>query len=181
MLFDDWKSSTIILNNGSEFNNTMVKYNVLRNKFLFHRNDSTFEFLDDVAEIRMKDDNLNDIVFKKITNAEIKAQEGSYVQVLSEGKVMLYKHYTRTIEGENYTNGIFTSEKKIIPHNSIWAIVNNKTLSVKTNASFLEELTSDKIDDVKKYIKEKRLNIKSEKDFAAAISFYNLINSSPKN
>ena len=101
MLFDDWKSSTIILNNGSEFNNTMVKYNVLRNKFLFHRNDSTFEFLDDVAEIRMKDDNLNDIVFKKITNAEIKAKEGSYVQVWSEGKFILYNHYTRTMEGEN--------------------------------------------------------------------------------
>jgi hypothetical protein len=44
-LYDEWKPAKLTLVNGTEFDNIMVKLDLLRNTFYFTRNDSTFEYL----------------------------------------------------------------------------------------------------------------------------------------
>jgi hypothetical protein len=174
-LFEDWTPGKVFLFNGNQFDNVMLKFDALRNKFFFNRNDSTFELEDDVTEVRLQ--NANDasaeMDFKKIVTTDNRLPMAGFVQVLASGKVPLYKLYAKRIEGENTTNGIFSSEKKIVTHNSLWTIINNESIPVKLNSRSLEELTSDKKDQVQDYVKSKKLNVKNEKDFAAAVAYYN--------
>lgn len=183
-LFNDWKSGSVTLDNQTKLENLKLKFDVLHNKFLFNRNDSTYEFVDDVREIRINEtgekDGNRELFFEKVINLNDKILPGTFVQVLSSGKVILLKHFSKRIEGENFTNGIFTTTKQIVSHDNLWATLNNETIPVKLNKHSLEDLTSDKKDEVENYIKAKKINVKNEKDFAAAITYYNLISSSAK-
>ena len=183
-LYDDWKSGSVILSNENKLDNLKLKFDVLHNKFLFNRNDSTYEFADDVKEIRIMDEDEKEgnkqLIFEKVINANDKILAGTFVQVLSAGKITLLKYISKRIEGENFTNGIITSKKQIVSHNSYWVTVSSKTTPVKLNSHSLEELTSDKKDEMQKFVKAAKLNAKNEKDFALAIAYYNSISTSQK-
>ena len=182
-LFDEWKSGEVTLSNEDKLGDVKLKFNVLYNKFLFKRNDTTYEFVDDVREIRLKDasakDGNGELLFEKVINANGKIPAGTFVQILSVGKVTLLKHFSKRIEGENYTNGLFTTRKEMISHDAYWATVNKETVPVKLSKKSMEELTNDKQDQVNSYIKSRKLNLKNETDFAAAITYYNSISQSP--
>ena len=181
-LFDEWKQGKVILYNGSEYDNVMLRFNTLKNIFYFNRNDSVFELPDDATEVSLKNtaDNGNELDFKKIISTDNKLPMAAFVQVLSNGKVPLYKQYIKRIEGDNFSNGLITTKKTIVDHNSLWTIKNNETLPVKLNSRSLEEITFDKKDQVLNFVKTKKLNIKNEKDFAEAITYYNSISSIKK-
>ncbi len=180
-LFDDWMPGTVILYNGNGYDNVMLKFNALQNKFYFNRNDTTFELDDNVTAVNLKNkENETAMEFRKIVSTHSKLKMTAFVQVLASGKVPLYKQYEKRIEGENYTNGLITSQKKIVSHNSLWTIINNETVFVKLNSHSLEELTSDKKDEMQKLVKTAKLNAKNEKDFALAMAYYNSISTSQK-
>jgi len=153
-----------------------LKFNALNNKFYFNRNDSVYELPDNVTEVRFNNTEGGKISFRKITSTDNRMKMIVFVQVLCSGKVPLYKQYTKRIEGDNFNNGIIVTQKKIVAYNSLWTIINNKMVAVKANKHFLEELTADKKEEVNNFVTAKKLNVKNEKDFAAAIERYNLIN-----
>ena len=180
-LFDYWKSGDVILYNGQKFNNVMLKFDALHNKFYFNRNDSMFELMDDVAEVQMNntdDDKVMD--FKKIITKNGNDSFTTFVEVLSIGKVTLYKEYIKKFEGENFTNGIFTSERQIVSRQKLWALINNRTNPIKLNSLTMQELTADRKNEMENFIKAKRINVKREKGFAEAITYYNSISESPQ-
>ncbi len=72
-------------------------------------------------------------------------------------------------------NELFSTEKKIVDHNSFWTILNNENVAIKLNSHSLEELTNDKKEEVQRFIKSKKINPRSEDDFAAALTYYNSI------
>ncbi len=174
-LFDEWKAGVVILNTGIEYKNVMLKFDAVNNKFYFNRNDSIFELPEDAAEVNIKSENEidNDITFRRIMNGNNKLQKGMFVQVLSDGKISLFKLYCKRIEGENTNNGIFKTEKTVVQHNSLWAAFDDKIIAVRLNPKSLEELTPDKLTAIQNYVKTKKLNLKNESDFASAIEFYN--------
>jgi hypothetical protein len=175
-LFDDWKPGIVILYNGTAFSNVMLKFDAVKSKFYFNRHDTLFELMDDATEVQLNNTKNDEIMdFKKIISGDDKNSDSTFVRVLNGGKVPLYKEYSKKIEGENMTNGIFTSEKRLVPHNGYWSIINNETISVKLNKQSLEKLTSDKIDMVQEFVKTKKLNVKNEKDFTEIINYYNQI------
>ena len=176
-LFENWMPGKVSLFNGTTFENVMLKFDALQNKFYFKRNDSTFELPDDVTEVHLQntEENNNELDFKKILSAGNRVNLETFVQVLATGKITLYKEISKITEGENYTNGMITSQKKIISHNSLWTIINNESIPVKLNKHSLEELTDDKKDAVENFLKSKRLNVKNEKKFTEIIDYYNKI------
>ena len=175
-LFDDWKPGIIILYNGAEFSNVMLKFDAVKSKFYFNRHDTLFELMDDATEVKLINLDADEIMdFKRIISGNDKNSDSTFVRVLNGGKVPLYKEYSKKIEGENMTNGMFTSEKRLVPHNSYWSIINNETISVKLNKQSLEKLTDDKKDAIETFIKSKKLNVKNEKDFTEIIAYYNQI------
>lgn len=174
-LFDDWRPASAVVNSGIAYEVSKLKFDELHNKFLFNRNDTVYEFGDDVRQVKFKTPDGQEIVFEKVINANNKIPANIFVQVLSSGKITLLKHYQKTIEGENATNGMFSSTKQVVSHNNYWATVNNQTIPIKLNKRSLEEITSDKNDQINSYIKSQKLNVKEEKDFTAAIDYYNQI------
>ena len=179
-LFDDWKPGIVILNNGDVFTNIRLKFDAVKSKFYFNRNDTIFELMDNVTEVVLSntDDEMMD--FRKIISSDGKNSVTTFARVLSSGKIPLYKEYSKKIEGENFTNGVLTSEKRMVPHNSLWTIINNETIPVKLNSRMLEELTADKKYEMQKFFKTAKINAKNEKDFAAAITYYNSISDAVK-
>jgi hypothetical protein len=177
-LFDNWRSGTVITST-ARYDNVMLKYNTVKDKFYFNRNDSIYELPDDVIEVRIKEDeyftdDTHDMKFKKVLNGTDKVKEGSFVQVLCVGRVSLFKQYIKRVEGENFTNGIFATVKQIVSHNNLWATVSDQTIAIKPNSHFLEKLTADKTSEIQNLIKSRKLNIKDEKNFATAIAYYNV-------
>ena len=180
-LFDYWKSGNVILYNGQQFNNIMLKFDALNNKFYFNRNDSMFELMDDVAEVQMYDTYDDKVMdFKKIITKNGNDSFTTFVQILSIGKVTLYKEYIKKIEGHDFSNGIFTSERQIVSRQKLWALINNKTNPIKLNALTIQELTADRKNEMQNFIRAKRINVKREKGFTAAITYYNSISESPQ-
>ena len=118
------------------------------------------------------------MVFKNNIDGYDAVKPKGFVEVLCNGKIPMFKQYTKIIEGENFTNGIITSTKKYVLHIEIFVISNNEILPVKLNPHFFDELTSEKKDQIKAFVKSKRLNLKKETDFKEALSYYNSISSS---
>lgn len=183
LLFKDWRMGKVVLKNHEQYDNVELNFDAANNKFYFNKHDTVFELANAVEEIRVKDisnsnDSTNDMVFKENINGDDAMDLKGFVEVLCKGKIPMFRRYTKIIEGENFTNGIVTSTKKYVLHTNIFAIVNKEEIPVKLNSHFLEELTSDKKDQMKTFVKSKRLNLKKETDFKEALSYYNSISSS---
>jgi hypothetical protein len=183
LLFEDWRIGKVVLKNHEQYDYVRLNFDAKNDKFYFNQHDTSFELLSVVEEIRVKDishstDSTYDMIFKNnITGGDV-VKPGSFVQILSEGKITMFKQYTKRIEGENSNNGIVKNVKKYVLHTNIFAIVNNQVIPVKLSSHSLEELTSDKQDQMKAFVKSKQLNLKKEADFKQALAYYNSISSS---
>ena len=183
LLFKDWRMGKVVLKNHEQYDNVRLNFDAANDKFYFNKHDTVFELVNAVEEIRVKDisnlnDSSNDMVFKNNIDGYDAVKPKGFVEVLCNGKIPMFKQYTKIIEGENFTNGIITSTKKYVLHIEIFVISNNEILPVKLNPHFFDELTSEKKDQIKAFVKSKRLNLKKETDFKEALSYYNSISSS---
>ena len=174
----------MVLKNGEQYDYVRLNFDAKNDKFYFNQHDSSFELLSVIEEIRIRDishsaDSTYDMIFKNNINGGDLVKPENFVQVLiSSGKITLFKQYTKRIEGENSSNGIIKNAKKYVLHTSIFAIGNNNVIPLKLSPHSLEELTSDKQDQMKAFVKSKQLNLKKETDFKQALSYYNSISSS---
>jgi hypothetical protein len=173
LLFTDWKSGEVTLNNEKYYVEKM-NLDASSDKFIYYKNDTMFEFFDDIKEIRIFGENhvsdpSSDLIFRN----DINPAAANFVQVLTKGKIIIYCEYSKKPEGENYTNGIVNSTRKYVLHSTQFALVDKKTIPIKYNSSTLDDLTSDKKKQVEAFIKENKLKVKKEPDFLKAIDFYN--------
>ena len=179
LLFTDWKSGEVTLKNNEKYHVDKMNLDASRDKFIYYKNDTMFEFFDDIKEIRIYGDNhvgdpSSDLIFRN----DINPAAANFVQVLTKGKITIFQEYDKKPEGENYSNGIVNSSRKYVLHTSQYALVNNKAILIKFSSSALDDLTSDKKDRVNTYVRENKLKLKKEDDFLKAISFYNSLNPS---
>ncbi|MEP6926956.1 MAG: hypothetical protein ABI834_04930 [Ginsengibacter sp.] len=177
MLFDDWRAGEVLLKNGEKYIVGRMNLDAVVDKFLFLEHDTLFEFADNVKEIKIystghSDNPRPDIVFR----TDINSLSSNFMQVLTYGKVTLFRHYDKKAEGENYSNGIVNNSRKYVLHNIDFVLLNNTVSPIsKYTSSLLDELTADKKEQVETYIKVNNLKPKKEIDFVKAITFYNSI------
>ncbi len=181
-LFENWRVAKIKLKTLGEFDNVKVKFNPFNNLFYYNKNDSLYEFIDELEEVRIKNnDHLNesgyDIVFTKDIYTNDKVSTGAFVQILCKGKITIIKYFKGKID-ENNESSTFGSQgktKKLITTSTVLAITNNQTQSIQYNLKKLQLLTIDKTSEINNFIKLKGLNIKKEVDFVVAVAYYNFI------
>src|SRR5688572_12826026 len=53
LLFNEWRTGKVILADKRVVNDMKLKFELVQNKFFYGRNDSLFEFVDEVQEIRL--------------------------------------------------------------------------------------------------------------------------------
>ena len=182
-IFDEWRLAKIKLKSQQEFDNVKVKFNPFNNSFYYNKNDSLYEFLEELEEVRVKNpehltESAYDMVFTKNITAGDKIIPGTFVQVLSKGKITLVKYFKGKVD-ENKESSTFGSEgkvKKLVTSSVVLAITSNGSERVQYNSKNLQLLTADKITLVNEFIKTKGLNIKKEMDFVVAVAYYNLLN-----
>ena len=174
MVFDNWKKGQVTLNNGEVYPIAKINLDGQRHLFLYSVNDSTYEFVDNVKEIRIYD-NANDPNSVMVFRNNIDPESTNFVELLDTGKITIFQVYEKKPEGENYSNGIVNNTRKYVLHTNQFAVVDKKAIPIKFNSSTLEDLTSDKKKEVEAYVKENKLKVKKEPDFLKAINFYNSI------
>lgn len=180
-LFNNWKIGKVILTNGDEFDNVKLKFDAEQNKFLYNHNDSLYQFTQQVSKIILYDDlHAGDTTFNMVFTTQIDGIDdvklGSFIQILSLGKITLLKYYQKKIEGENKSDGYSASVRQYKLYTNFWLLANTKIMPAKIATGFFDEITSDKRSLLKEYISANKLNVKNERDFIIAIKYYNRIN-----
>ncbi len=179
LFFTDWKSGEVTLKNNEIFHVEKMNLDASRNKFIYYKNDTMYEFFDDVKEIKIYGDNhVNDPSSDMIFRSDVNPAAANFVQVLTKGKITIYQEYDKQPEGENYSNGIVNNTRKYVLHINQYALVGNKAVPIKFSSAALDDLTSDKKNQVESYVKENKLKLKKEDDFLKAVGFYNSLNTS---
>jgi hypothetical protein len=175
LLYDEWKKGTVILANHEKYDSVLLNFDAYGNNILYNQHDTLYELISDVSEIRWRDseDTSYYLVFKKYVTTD--SELNGYVQELCSGKVTIVKKYKKSPEGENKTNGIFETERKYVLHTSVLVIKDNVTVPLKYSSQSLDDLTSDKKGNVDNYIKSNKLNVKKEKGFISAVTYYNTL------
>ena len=176
LLFDNWKAGEVTLHNGERFHVAKVNFDVEDQKFIYNKNDTVYEFIDNLKEVRIYNDEQhssnNDLVFNPATNPALQG----FVQILTSGKVSIVREYDKKPKGENYSNGMVNNTRKYVLKTSQSAMVNDKIIPInKYNLAILEELTAEKRKEMDAFLKENKVNPKKENDFLSAIKFYNSI------
>lgn len=181
LLYDGWKRGEVTLKNGENYHLEKINFNASDGKFIYSKNDTTYEFLDNVNEIRIYGENhLHDSSSDMIFRTDLLPEQPGFVQVLIKGKITILREFTKKPEGENYSNGIVNSTRKYVLHTQDFALIGNKAVPFKYSSSALDDLTSDKKDQMDRYIKENNLKPKKENDFLKSIKFYNSITDTTK-
>lgn len=182
LMFSEWKRGEVTLKNGERYPIEKMNLDASRDQFVYLVNDSLFELSDNIREVRIfeenhKSDPASDMVFR----TDINPNAANFVQVLTTGKVTIFCEYSKKPEGENYSNGIVNNMRKYVLHSDYYSIADNNAVPIKFSSSTLDELVSDKKDEVNNFIKTNNLKLKKEPDFLKAITYYNSINATNTN
>jgi hypothetical protein len=176
LLFDSWKRGEITLTNNQKVLIEKINLDASRDVFVYEKNDSVYEFVDNIKEIKIYgEDHNNNAESDMIFRTDVNPSAANFVLVLAEGKITIFCEYNKKPEGEYSANGFVTITRKYELHSNYYSLINNKAKLIKFTSSTLEDLTSDKKDKLDAFIKENKLKVKKESDFLKAIKFYNSI------
>ena len=176
-LKDNWQKAKVVTDLGYAFKDISVKFDAFNNKFVFNRNDTTFELTPAATAIYFADDNNTDAfkaVFKKGYAINPRINRNKFLQVLAEGKASLLKYVAKDIEEYNeYGNANKLQRYKDVEQYYIFE--NNQFVSVNINKKNLETSLQPKWPQVETFLKQNNLSGKDEKSWIAAIGYYNTL------
>lgn len=171
-LFDKWITGSVNIPQG-RYADLQLKYDVYENTLLFNRNDQSFEFQDPVLSFTLMPDpgdSSNYLYFTKGISAT-GLKENQFVQVLTEGKISLYKSDIKLLSELNEINrGVVQSFSK---SSRYFALKNNSIELIKLNKNEILALVGDKEKEVSAFISKYKLSFKKEQDIIAIVDYYN--------
>ncbi|MCG2614465.1 hypothetical protein LZZ85_09245 [Terrimonas sp. NA20] len=171
-LSDKWTKGTATAAEGT-YKSLELKLDAYNNVLFFKRNDEPFEFQTPIKSFVLmprEGDSSSYMYFKKgISGPSL--QPNQYVQVLAEGKISLYKSDIKLVSDVNEVNrGVI----KAFNNSSRLFVKQGETVTLfKAGKDELLSYTKDHKEKVEAYIKERKLNLKKEKDIAEAVQYYN--------
>ncbi len=171
-LNDEFQSGKIILADGNEYKDVLLRYNAYSDQFEFNRNN---EILAIIKNPQFSEFIFGDHIFCyqrfQIKNEK---QEG-YLEKIREGNYSLYcKHITILREGEE--TGAFQEAKKptFIPQKPLYMIGSKDKgiVPIKGPKDLYNEF-QDIEETIDNYTGKKKLKLKSEEDYIELINFLN--------
>jgi len=167
----------IILSEGKEYRNILVRINLLESQVNYIDEKQT----EMIATTHIKEVVLWDTVLKKdhrfIFSNYIEATEKpekDFYELLQTGKAELYKQYKKRIQ-ENRPYGSATTEQTIKTDLRFYILLNGQWTKIK-KLKDLPTIFSDKKDEIQKFISDKKLTADNEANYEAVVSFYNSLN-----
>jgi hypothetical protein len=171
-LIDKWMTGTVTVPNG-RYIDLQMKYDVYENTLLFNRNDQAFVFQDPVLSFTLMPvpgDSSSYMHFTKGVSAP-GLKEDQFVQVLVEGKILLYKSDIKLLSELNEINrGVVQSFSKASRY---FALKNNVIELIKLNKNEIMALVADHEKQVTSFISLHKFSFKKEQDIIAILDYYN--------
>jgi hypothetical protein len=172
-LFNEWLDGRVVLKNGSVYKDLKLKFDLYNNKVFYNNNDTMYQFIDPVVEFRLVnpkgDSKSKELVFSFVP---AKAEKNSFAQVLAKGKTSLVKFQSKAVE-EASEYGTASKTRFFVTKTSTYFVTGEKVEPARYSSDVLEQLTNDKAPQMRKFLKENKLNLKKEVDFITALTYYN--------
>ena len=167
---EDWLPGTATSPRGI-FKNLKLKLDAYSNTVYCNKDDEAYEFEDEITGFTLVKAG-DTLVFRKgLTGSNLKPVQ--YVQVLSEGKVSLYRSDVKMISEMSEINAGMV--KTFMNSTRYYIVKDGKTELVKLNKSDIMKFLEDKEDQVKEYIDKNKIGTRKENDFAKILNYYNSI------
>jgi hypothetical protein len=171
-LNENWITGSAITEKGT-YENLQLKFDVYDNTLLFSSGEESFEFKYRIMGFTLKPviaDSSTYMVFKKgISGNGIKPDQ--FVQVLSEGKVSLFKVPVKVLnEISEINKGII---KTFVTQTRYYVMKDNSLSLTKFNKTEVEEALKDNLEKIRMYINDNKLSVRNERDVARIFKYYN--------
>ncbi len=174
-LQQDWATGSIKLINGSELSGIELLYDQVNDELIFKGENGQMQaFAQPVLEFTIKTDNGNR-TFKKGYDAVDEATLNSFFEVLADGKTQLLKRTTKTIFEER-PYGSASKVKTFSTNDAYYIAKANKPVKFRRDKKSVLLAFSDKADELDKYIKVNKLNLKDDADLTKLVTYYNELN-----
>lgn len=173
-IFEKWLPGSVTTPSGV-YRNLELNLDGYSNILYFQKDEKAFELTDNIIGFSVRPfplDSLHELHFEKGLNGN-GIKPGQFVQVLSRGKISLYKSDIKMLADVNEINA---GVVKTFNTSSRYFIVRgNEAELIKLNAKDLAEVFEDKRQEVDAFIKERKLSLKKEKDVIEVFNYYNSI------
>ncbi len=172
---DNWEIANVVLNSGYVFKSVKIKMDAQQNKFIFNRNDSSFELPDNVKSVIIfpnTNDATQKIIYNKGIQINAQVNANKFIQVIAEGKISLYKYFKKDIEEYNeYGNA--TNFKRFVDMQQYYIYMNGEYNAINISKKNFDKTLKAKNATLDAFIKQKDLSGKDEKEWVLAINYYN--------
>jgi len=167
-LYDKWIPGSATSARGT-YNDMQLKLDAYENILYFSRDESTYEFQEKIISFTLLNSG-DTLKFKMgLTGSNLKANQ--YAQLISEGKVSLYRSDIKSISEMSEINAGMV--KTFISSTRYYIRKDDKLDLVKLNKSDIFEYLKDKEDKIKEFMDANKIGTKKESDFARILNFYN--------
>lgn len=169
----DWADGIIRFTSGKVTDKFKLKFNTAQNRLLLQFNGSTFAAESQVKEFVMYTKNKKDsVVFRKGFPASDRGNVETFYQVLENGKVVLLKLSTKDIVEEKE---ILAS--KLNRHyqdvEQFYLFRDGAIHKIDKDTMPLQNILTDRQEELKNYISEKQLKMRSAEDLVKVVKKYN--------
>lgn len=173
MLYDKWLPTTVKTQSGKEYENVMVKYNLLEDvPYFLSKGDITMIFSTPIKEFVIEN---NEKAEKRIFRANFpnhdKYNALTFYEVLVDGNVKLLKKQQKKIT-ENRAYNAATLVKSIVDNINYFVFVDNQLIPLKKDKKFFQLLPGN-TDATVALLNDKDTNLRSEEDLIKLIKTFN--------
>lgn|GEM_PF-4825499 len=171
-LHDDWRPSFITYAGGLQVKNVMLKFDLYNHLPLFLRNDSVFQFVNEVIGFIIYNPEGDSSIFRKGFPKLDNITPDTYLQVLTDGPVKLLKYTVKTRSERKEFNSAVAITEFSKPLGAFYTFSGSNLKRLKKGEEGLKEcIPSTHWQQVSKYIKEAGLNLKKEADLVKIFLF----------
>lgn len=172
-LLDDWLPADISFRSGGNLKDFNVKYDVINDALVF---------LDQEGNLNNFKEAVKSFKFTKgaktyVFDAQYPAIDGhtdlSYYQILFAGKLQLIKKYNKVLlEPQNYNSANVAKKVQDIVNLYVYNPSDKSIVKLKQNESFLAEKLLIDDGQLKRYLKDNKVNLKKEDDLVKLFELY---------
>ena len=163
-LFEDWNTKGVVYSNGKYFEVDKLNYNIYKEEIgAMKEKESVFAY----------DSKYIDSV--KINDTRLHKMNGKFYEVLEIGpKASLFKKYdTRIAEGQVDVTDQSKGPSRLVIMDDYYVFSQDQLVKFKPSKGNLEDVFGDQAQEMKKIMKEKKLNYKKQDDLIRIFEAYN--------
>ncbi len=169
----DWSDGIIRFSSGKVTDKFKLKFNAAQNRLLLQFSGSTFAAESSINEFVIYTKNKKDsFLFKKGFPASDRGNAETFYEVLEDGQVTLVKLSTKDIIEQKE----ILESKKLRHYQDVeeyYLVKEGMMHKISKESAHIADILSDRRDELKKFISEQQLKMRTADDYAKVVKRYN--------